>query len=145
VAEFIALYNHGAVIKEADEFQEKEKQMLHGLFPVGRNRNQPVRFVEINAETTEVIQDNVKLITITREIQTSPVGTSYIYTFKKTLVAPLVVGEKKYYSLTLATATLDSFPKLYVNAKGKEQDVRIASPAHAESELIDILIRNNYL
>ncbi len=145
VAEFIAKYNHESVIKEADEFQAKEKEMLSGLFPMTRNRNQPVKFVEVNAETTDVMQDNVRLITIIKKTETNSLGTKYIYTFKRNLVDPFVVGGKKYYTLTLATATCDSFPKLYVNASGKAQDVRLASPAHAESELIDILIKNNYL
>ena len=104
-----------------------------------------MKLQEVDAETTHVTQDNVFLAAVSRKVETTSMGVKYIYTFYKALNDPFTVGDKKIYKITLATATLDSFPKLYVNVKGKQQDVIVSNPSNAYNELVDVLIKNGYL
>src|SRR5687768_16369623 len=144
VDEYIALYNGEAEIKNADEYQTREKEVIKTLYPVKRDLNMPLSY-KYEGGVTNVYQDGTKLITIKKEQKANSMSEEWIYTFSKELVEPFHVGDKKLYKITIASATLNSFQKLYVNANGKAQTVTVASLGNAESALVDILLANSDL
>ncbi|MBT1688696.1 hypothetical protein [Dawidia soli] len=144
VDEYISLYNGETEIKNADEYQAREKEMILKYYPVKRDLNMPVSY-KYEGGVTNVYQDGTLLISIKKEQKANSMSEEWVYTFYKELTEPFHAGDKKIYNITVATATMNSFPKLYVNAKGKAQSVKAPSLGSAERALVEILVANKDL
>jgi hypothetical protein len=144
VDEYIAKYNKESVIKEADEYQARENEIIKGIYPVERDKTKPVKVEEV-VGGYYVYQDGQHLVSITKKSETTPMGITWTYVFSKQLQQPFTIGDKQISRITIATATFDSFPKLYINVKGKEQSVESKMPSEAQNELTTILINGGYL
>lgn len=143
VNEYLETLNGVKYLHSIDSFQLVERQFIKDQFPVVRDKTQPVIIKSVDAHTSDVFQDGEKIITIYKKPPFT--GSTYRYTFYRKLDHPIEVGDQEYDCITIATAVLDNFPKLYINAQDKLSYIEVTSPTHAERQIIDLLINDNAL
>jgi len=151
-SEFIEKFNDEPAVQLAKEHEAKEIKILKELFPAKKDANQPLvlkgseRTPTTNGttETFRIFQGD-QLATLDKEVVTNSMGTTYTYRFYRILDEPFTVGDKKIDKVVIATAVLNSFPKMFVNVNGKKQEIHVTNPASAEKELAEILIQNKKL
>ncbi len=150
-AAFIEKFDNMPAIQWAKEYEAKEKEILSDIFPIRKNTKAPLRFEHAGSmatttgsiETISVYQGNL-IATIIKENKTTGI-LKYVYTFNWTLTQKFTVGGKEIDTIVIATATLDSFPKIFINAEGKSRSIEISNPAAAERALTEFLINNQKL
>jgi len=150
-AAFIEKFDNAAGIQWAKDYEAKEREILNGIFPIKRNMNAPLKFeyegntpsTPGSAQTIYVYQGNL-IATIKKENKTTGIA-QYVYTFSWALNQKFSVGDKEFDSVVIATSTVDSFPKIFINADGKSKSIEIKNPAGAERELTEFLISNQKL
>jgi len=150
-AAFIAKFDNTANVEWAKEYEAKEKEILNSKYPVKRDTSKPLKFKSINTEsnasssmeTIRIYQGDVVIGLVEKYSVTEPTGVKYTYTFYNPLNEPFAVGEKKIDKVIIATAKVSAtWPRIFINATGKRQDIEVANPANAENQLADMLVMN---
>jgi len=146
-AAFIEKFDNARAIEWAKEYEAKEKEVLAGIFPLQKDVNAKLKLESAGGsgtvETINIYQGKL-LATIRKENKTAGIE-KYVYTFEYRLNEKIKVGDKEIDTIVIATATADSFPKIFINAEGKSKSIEIKSPSSAEREITEYLIFNQKL
>lgn len=146
-AAFIEKFDNAKAVEWAKDYELRERERLVDIFPIRRDATLPIKFKNVtnsrpgSHETIEVYQGDVRLAIIIKENKS--VGmTKYVYTFQYPLKEHEIfkVGDKEIDTIVIATATVDSFPKIFINVEAKSKSIDIANPASAERQIMEYLV-----
>lgn len=151
-AAFLEKFDNAKAIALGNEYEQKEREILVDLLPIQRDKTMPLQIKSIGESTSpmgivtesyEVYQGQF-LGKIIKEHKTTG-SQKYTYTFKYPFNKKFNVGGVEFDEVVIATATVDSWPKIYVSVDGKSKNLDIPNPASAEWMLTEYLINNGKL
>jgi len=146
---FIQKFDNAKTVAWAQAYEQKEREVLQSLYPSQKPKGTQLRLEYLGGDasmpggsaTIDVYYGKL----IATIIKTHGSAGTYTYSFEYTLPQKIKVEGKEIGTIIIATATVDNFPEIFVNADGKAVSIQVATPGSAERQLTEFLINNNKL